>query len=446
MSIISILCKKNRWKLFLLAAVTESIYISLYFAPTAYHLLYIHYLLVVLLSSFMQWKAVKFLQKQDSGVWFVLFSGLIFRLTLLALPSFTSNDIYRYLWDGKVSTSNINPYNHSPDSVVLLALRDQLIYPNINHSYLPTIYPPVAQFFFYISNLLFGSSVLGFKFLIFLSEILSSLLLLQILQNLRLKQLPSRLATYFWLPLPILEFSIAGHIDAIGVTLLLLAIRLILLEQVKSAAIAFTASILVKVVPIVLLPAIFIRFTFSQTSRFLATSLLTLLVAYFPFCTAGTKMLGSIPIYLDKWSFNSFIFTSIYMLTGSYTVARAACYTLLAFLISIVASTQKEQKIDFVRALFWTLLALMLLSPTLYPWYLTWLAPLLAIIPSRAVFWLVTTVHFSYWSILNFSQGTVFTDPFFVKIVEFLPFFLLLGWEIKHCDGKITKIDYKFLE
>src|SRR5262245_65986180 len=62
-----------------------------------------------------------------------------------------SNDLFRYIWDGRVQAAGINPYLHVPSEEMLTPLRDAAIYPYINRAdYAPTIYPPTSQVVFYL--------------------------------------------------------------------------------------------------------------------------------------------------------------------------------------------------------------------------------------------------------------------------------------------------------
>src|SRR5215472_11940244 len=83
----------------------------------------------------------------------------LFRLSILFVPPYLSDDIYRYVWDGRVQAAGINPYRYIPADQSLAFLRDAAVFPNINRAdTAPTIYPPVAQFFFLIVTR-FGESV-----------------------------------------------------------------------------------------------------------------------------------------------------------------------------------------------------------------------------------------------------------------------------------------------
>jgi hypothetical protein len=84
-----------------------------------------------------------------SGLAAVLLGAAAFRLALVSLPPQPlSNDLYRYLWDGRVAAAGISPYAHPPDAPALAALRDEAVYPNLRRRPAVTIYPPGAQALF----------------------------------------------------------------------------------------------------------------------------------------------------------------------------------------------------------------------------------------------------------------------------------------------------------
>src|ERR1041385_8962260 len=83
----------------------------------------------------------------------VLVLAGIFRLSILFAPPYLSDDIYRYVWDGRVQAAGINPYHYIPAAPELAHLRDDAIYPRINRrEWAHTIYPPVAQVVFFLTT------------------------------------------------------------------------------------------------------------------------------------------------------------------------------------------------------------------------------------------------------------------------------------------------------
>ena len=86
-------------------------------------------------------------RRPQGSVGFVLLAALIFRLTMWWSPPTLSDDIYRYIWDGRVQLAGINPYQYAPAAPEVAPLRDAL-HAKINHPEIPTVYPPLSQLFF----------------------------------------------------------------------------------------------------------------------------------------------------------------------------------------------------------------------------------------------------------------------------------------------------------
>src|SRR5687767_1762069 len=101
-------------------------------------------LIQVLLYGAVAWLILHTQSTRSTFAIVIVFAAL-FRLSLLFAPPFLSDDIYRYVWDGRVQAAGINPYRHIPADPVLADLRDDKIYPKINRrDYAPTMYPPLA--------------------------------------------------------------------------------------------------------------------------------------------------------------------------------------------------------------------------------------------------------------------------------------------------------------
>src|SRR6516164_11734981 len=116
----------------------------------------------------------------------VLAVAALMRLIVLLAPPYLSDDINRYVWDGRVEAAGLNPYRYVPADPHLAALRDETIFPNINRSdYAPTIYPPVAEYIFYLGTRLRDSST-AMKATLLAFELAGVLLLLRLLGELRL--------------------------------------------------------------------------------------------------------------------------------------------------------------------------------------------------------------------------------------------------------------------
>ena len=57
-------------------------------------------------------------QPEDRFIfWNIIVFGLLFRFSILPAQQIQEDDVYRYLWDGKVFANNINPFEYAPSEV-----------------------------------------------------------------------------------------------------------------------------------------------------------------------------------------------------------------------------------------------------------------------------------------------------------------------------------------
>src|ERR1043165_4576572 len=96
------------------------------------------------------WAITRARRNSYSTLILVIVFAAVFRLSIIYAPPYLSDDIYRYIWDGRVQAAGINPFQYVPADEHLASLRDEAIYKEINRrDYARTIYPPLAQSVFY---------------------------------------------------------------------------------------------------------------------------------------------------------------------------------------------------------------------------------------------------------------------------------------------------------
>jgi hypothetical protein len=59
----------------------------------------------------------------------ILLGGIAIQVAALSAPPQGSNDLYRYIWDGRVQAAGIDPYRYAPTAPQLVGLRDQFLWP-----------------------------------------------------------------------------------------------------------------------------------------------------------------------------------------------------------------------------------------------------------------------------------------------------------------------------
>ena len=89
--------------------------------------------------------------------------ALLFRVALVATtPPTLSDDVYRYIWDGRVSNAGTSPYAHAVDSPDLDWLESSLR-GKVNHAWMASPYLPTAQALFSVVYRLAPESPLAFQ-------------------------------------------------------------------------------------------------------------------------------------------------------------------------------------------------------------------------------------------------------------------------------------------
>src|ERR1700692_1639469 len=155
----------------------------------------------------------------ERALWLFFGIGIFLRATVLLFDPLLSSDIYRYVWDGRVQAAGINPYRYFPADEALAFLRDGAIFPHINRVDRPVnIYPPVAQFFFFIVPRI-GENVTTMRLAMLGCESVTVTLIMLLLQ--RMNRPVIRVIAYVWHPLPLWEIANSGHVDALMVALML---------------------------------------------------------------------------------------------------------------------------------------------------------------------------------------------------------------------------------
>ena len=88
---------------------------------------------------------------------------------LLLVPMAPGDDVWRYLWEGRLQVAGFSPYLHAPADPLLATWRDAR-WGLINHPEFTTIYPPLTQWVFHGLAAL-HAGVLGLKLLLIAVEL-----------------------------------------------------------------------------------------------------------------------------------------------------------------------------------------------------------------------------------------------------------------------------------
>jgi len=350
-----------------------------------------------------------------------------FRLILWFSTPELSDDIYRYVWEGKIFAAGWNPFVYAPENPSLTALRDAEIFPRINHPQLAAIYPPLSLFIFRLCAHV-SSTVSAMKMTFILFDLFTIGILVRTLYALNMSSL--NVIIYAWNPLVIVEFAGSGHLDSAGIFFLMLALYLFIKRKNLVSIITVTLSFLVKFLPVLFLP--FMLGTRKALRLFVFGAIVAL--GYVPFVSAGEKIFDSLIHYSQRWVFNASVYEVAQFLCGDGLRARiisaAALFGLLLwFVLRRAVRAADVEPESIYRTVFILMGSTFVLTPVLYPWYLCWIIPLLVIIPNRAWLMLSGTVFLSYLVWKGYVETGIWKENVWVKIGEYTPFYSLLLYD-----------------
>jgi alpha-1,6-mannosyltransferase len=322
------------------------------------------------------------------------------RLIVLFADPLLSTDVYRYMWDGRVQVAGIDPYRYVPADPALRSLREDLIYPKISRPDADTPYPPAAQLVFQAVARI-SQSVLAMKLAMVAFEALGCWAMLRVLALARLPG--TRVLIYAWNPGAVWSFAGDGHVDAIAIGVLAVALLLRALRRDTWVGAALGIAVLVKFLPAAMAPALWrARGHHWAAWRTPLAAIVVMAALYIPYINVWRDMLGSLIFYFHDEDLAQG--SGIWLLSGigtfmelpqSASVVYGACaLAVLAALAAWVAFRPRPpigDALDIRRvcadaALLGAALTIVI-SPH-YQWYFVWLALPCCVSPRWGILWL----------------------------------------------------------
>ena len=350
-----------------------------------------------------------------------------------------SDDIYRYLFDGRNTAAGRNPYLQTPQEAADEP-GSSALGPLVNNPELYTIYLPTSQWVFAGVALGGGSGeparaerVYRAVFVLFeLAAIGGLLLALR-----RAGRSPWWVTLYAWHPLPITEIAGTGHQDAVGLALLMAAI--LVGESKQGRRVLGTAlwtsllALATLVKPVVLPVAAFLlkgRPWWSWAGSISVGALVCLVVAAPLWLSHDLEplrnLLATANRFTLKWAHFGSVYepllTTIERLAPGWTndqqevLARRICAALVAVIIVWAwARAGRGGLWAGARTIF---LAMVLLSPAAHPWYLLWALAMVPVAPSPTVWIATLTLPFGYAVLGDVVEWSL---PVWVMVAAYAP-------------------------
>ncbi len=384
---------------------------------------------------------------ESGSLTLILIFAALFRLILLFSEPIQEDDFYRYLWDGKVVASGLNPYRFTPREVQTdnekegplqpyreLAETDAhlgLLLSRINHPDVPTLYPPVAQAVFGLAALIAPGSLLALRLIFFCFDLAVCLVIVRLLC--RLESSPLWVLVYAWSPLVIKETINSSHYDVVPTFLLVLALLALVTGRLSVGFLSLGGAILGKVFPVVLLPLFawhaWRRYGLGRACGGLALAGLVVTGGYAPFAAAGNGLWQGFVTFAESWQTNSFVFPLLHQLIADRWLANGIVVGCLIGAVCIALRRNSEGNDGrLLYGCFFVVGTLLLLSPVGNPWYFMWVIPFVCLFPCASWLLLSGLLGLYYTAFYFLYRGEPETFRWVVWL-EYLPFYAVLAWE-----------------
>jgi hypothetical protein len=333
--------------------------------------------------------------------------AVAYQVLILLLPLLLSRDVFSYSYYGRiVSRYGANPYVQTP----LNFPQDPLwrfTWPDWRGT--SSVYGPLFVWLAAAITAVFHSipgAIFGFK-LAAVGAMLGTLAIVRsVVERVRPKRTAYALAMVGLNPIMVFHTTGGGHVDALVMLSIAAAIWLVIAERDLAATAALTLGALVKVtaaVPLVLLIVYLVARTepgrrLQLFAKHAGLAVGISIVVAVPFMQTSNPTLGMLElVHHDSWMAPPALMERLFEAIGrgvagsvggsvGVDLARFAVFAALAVGLYLIGK-QVARRAPYADAEYlgaawgWALLLMMLVSPTLFPWYFAWVVPIAWMLP-----------------------------------------------------------------
>lgn len=361
------------------------------------------------------------------GIPLLVIGGVAVAVRMLLLWQAPGDDIYRYIWEGKLLLAHINPYLHAPDSERLIPLRDAL-WELVEHRTFSAIYPPMAEAFFAMLAAV-SPTVFFFKLAFALADLLTGWLLWRRYGG------PASLL-YLWNPLVIYSFAGGGHYDSLFILALVLGWLAWDAGRFNRALLWIGVAVALKWMA---LPVLGWAIWQTIWKRGAGAGALAGMIGVTPFLAFWL----AVSLWTGEWTSQLYPPKFTEYARSTELVPRIVAWFSetsryhnqwflppLALAWALVILRAKK----FTMAAEWTLFFAMILSPLVHAWYFTWLMPFAVASRNRGSI-LLSASAFVYFIVYHRPSGQPEPGWTFTSleiVLLWTPFVLGFLWTYLH--------------
>lgn len=354
-------------------------------------------------------------------------------LRMLLLPTAVSDDVARYLFEGKLIRQDVSPYMHTADDVVLESYRD-VHWQAMNHKDKATAYPPLSELAFATIGAV-SYQPFAYKVVFVLADLLTLGAVLQLLRRRGMSLAYSGL--YALNPIVLIAYAGEAHFDSMMVAALVWAVCAVEAGRTKLAVALVSVATGIKWITLPLIPFFALRQAQDLTGKRLVVggliSIAVLLLPALYFYSSLGTLLNALFAFGGTRSFNGLLYDVLLLGAG---VPRAVCSGIVMVLFAAIILWRWfwRARAPLDSHIRWVLGALIVLSPTVHFWYLAWILPFVCLRPSLpwVTFSLTGGVYFFVW--MNADWGF----ELWQQCLFWGPFVLTCAYEVWSTKGRVV--------
>ncbi len=312
------------------------------------------------------------------GTWLAVAGGAVLQLVAIRTPPLATDDYLRYAWDGRVQAAGIDPYRYVPGDPALAGLRDAWLFPDgvtprLNHPEARTIYPPVAEAWFWLVHLVSGGQGEG-RPLQWGAALLAVATSVVIVLVLRRTGGDTRLVGWWaWCPTVVIEAGGNAHVDVLGSLLVVVALGLLAQRRWTRGGVLLGLAVAVKLLPVLVAVAVPPR----RSVRVGLAMVGATAVVYLPHVLVlGTDVTGFLGGYLSEESTQRFALLKLVL--PDVVVEPLGWLLLVATALLVWRRADRSADEPWHAAAVMVGVSFLLMTPP-YPWYCLLLVPLVAL-------------------------------------------------------------------
>ena len=370
-------------------------------------------------------------------------AAVVFRLTVVPLQPSLSEDTARYRWQGMVQAAGGDPYTAVPSDSLWDGLRDET-WPRVAGKEKPSAYGPVLEqinlWYYRLASELATDvwrQVWLFKIPFGLADLAVGWALLGLLASLGRPR--AWVVIYLWSPLSVTEFWVEGHNDSLAVLFTVIALTLAARKRAAWALGVLSIATMCKFWPAVLFPFLLVTRRNGRRRvelRGAVASLLIIAALCLPYWDSIASVRETLEGFAGGWRNNDSLFALFLGLAGG---DMSTASDLSRWILVLAVLVLLWLPLPAVVAELSVLCVLLLVSANCFPWYLTWILPLVAVHPSAPLLLWTALVSLAYHVVPGYEAAGVWEYDRTLIRLEYAPVLVWLGMTSMHRVSRLLR-------